>query len=162
MAFATRQQQRRFQSTLPCGSDEIFARYGKDIGISIHAPLRERPVKILVVAVVTGISIHAPSRERQKPLHFFLLIAKFQSTLPHGSDQCGGNRGVKAWSDFNPRSLTGATSMTMVLLTKREFQSTLPHGSDLLSLCNRHDCVQFQSTLPHGSDDDLYSDTPNC
>ena len=53
-----------FQSTLPYGSDHfqpwLFAVYG----ISIHAPLRERPFDDFAGACFTLISIHAPLRER--------------------------------------------------------------------------------------------------
>ena len=76
--------------------------------ISIHAPSRERLCLAISIAcssnfnprsltgatkVVGGavtlseISIHAPSRERRgKTRIFIIILATFQSTLPHGSD----------------------------------------------------------------------------
>ena len=78
------------------------------------------------------------------------------------------------YSDFNPRSLAGATLIDLVLSAVAVFQSTLPHGSDrgrwpdvpvryhfnprsltgatLRSLRLRLMRIIFQSTLPHGSD----------
>ena len=101
------------------------------------------------------------------------FMARFQSTLPYGSDRC---RCRSRWhlADFNPRSLTGASyKQTLVAYTvgisihaplrEREpadlaaecggiFQSTLPYGSDrtreLLLLL----FLPFQSTLPYGSE----------
>ena len=55
------------------------------------------------------ISIHAPSRERP-----------WGRIIPIGD------------TDFNPRSLTGATKGLAPERLSPEFQSTLPHGSDLL------------------------------
>ena len=37
------------------------------------------------------ISIHAPSRERPTPLEWYLLVKRFQSTLPRGSDGIGAD-----------------------------------------------------------------------
>ena len=142
------------------------------VWISIHAPLRERPLFTYVFAVPTRISIHAPLRERPRGC--------WVKQLP---------------SNFNPRSLTGATMAALKpighdeisihaplrerlknllrFLRSRTFQSTLPYGSDRL---NRYDIdflphfnprsltgatqyyLQvlyqqiFQSTLPYGSD----------
>ena len=144
-------RQKQFQSTLPRGSDPEAFQYDEDtenfnprslagatvgdigvpenVGISIHAPSRERrslhslirPLLIfqstlprgsdhkLIFAVLSSIiSIHAPSRERHNlPLCSSLLL-QFQSTLPRGSDpQANIRRSV--FDNFNPRSLAGAT-----------------------------------------------------
>ena len=97
---------------------------------SIHAPSRERPsacVRNILLHIyfnprsLTGatvvlnaataknfISIHAPSRERldaQKASQMYMI---FQSTLPHGSDPAQHLISLYR-SNFNPRSLTGAT-----------------------------------------------------
>ena len=77
--------------------------------ISIHAPSRERPSYALALLLRGLISIHAPSRERREPIEGLTIgVSGFQSTLPHGSDSsvclfCARH------TDFNPRSLTGAT-----------------------------------------------------
>ena len=57
----------------------------------------------------------------------------FQSTLPYGSDA----KPVLLYSrtsDFNPRSLTGATIAATARNTILLFQSTLPYGSDIVLL----------------------------
>ena len=104
--------------------------------ISIHAPLRERPIQkgdfkvppinfnprslagATQIAITLRrsalISIHAPSRER--PVYTRVNKAKevFQSTLPYGSDPM-------------------VTLFIVALFVK--FQSTLPHGSDPCGQC---------------------------
>ena len=118
------------------------------------------------------ISIHAPSRERRVSAVPRCGPATFQSTLPHGSDNCVC-RASSIFAYFNPRSLTGATSLRAPILLSNLFQSTLPHGSDhagsahlrtsidfnprsLTGATPCHYAVlayrRFQSTLPHGSD----------
>ena len=76
-----------FQSTLPHGSDVV--------------PLES-------ITTLDGISIHAPSRERPKSPFWMRSTEQFQSTLPHGSDPTKYSC-LRIASDFNPRSLTGAT-----------------------------------------------------
>ena len=105
----------------------------------------------LFLFIFFHISIHAPSRERQ-------------------GEQCDG----QICCYFNPRSLTGATSIWVAILLctiisihapSRErraaarylkgamgFQSTLPRGSDLKPLPRPLVPTAFQSTLPRGSD----------
>ena len=99
------------------------------LGISIHAPSRERPLEMLTSKSLTHfnprslagatapkraaacsqqISIHAPSRERQAQYQLAMAALQFQSTLPRGSDS------ILLPADsfdfyFNPRSLAGAT-----------------------------------------------------
>ena len=55
------------------------------------------------------ISIHAPLRERPRYDGSFLRSDLFQSTLPYGSDQ-SSRASIITYNNFNPRSLTGATS----------------------------------------------------
>ena len=79
--------EKQFQSTLPRGSDAKAAVIDIKRLISIHAPSRERRASALSANYNIGISIHAPSRER--PVTTFLIVAtlaRFQSTLPRGSD----------------------------------------------------------------------------
>ena len=76
--------------------------------ISIHAPSRERRQPKPQDCYKATISIHAPSRER-----------------PATTRLIGG------WSYFNPRSLAGATQITVKNIGNIvKFQSTLPRGSD--------------------------------
>ena len=100
---------------------------------------------------------------------------RFQSKLPHGSDQFRLNTEQAAivfqstfprGSDsrkpflicvprhFNPRSLAGATHFVKRLCCNVIiFQSTLPRGSDVNTLANTNAATErFQSTLPRGSD----------
>ena len=145
-------------------------------GISIHAPLRERPISKSAIKghknfnprSLTGatlvrymahldnpISIHAPLRERPCWRIIQQGKSRFQSTLPYGSD------------------LPTASKFQTFFL----FQSTLPYGSDLpnwglpyamffhfnpRSLTGATYVAQisepsasFQSTLPYGSDKTL-------
>ena len=86
----------------------IGVRVDYDWTISIHAPSRERPISLPINLLSTIISIHAPSRERldaQKASQMYMI---FQSTLPHGSDPAQHLISLYR-SNFNPRSLTGAT-----------------------------------------------------
>ena len=53
-----------FQSTLPRGSDRRWKKRLSTATISIHAPSRERRLKIMYPCAMQRISIHAPSRER--------------------------------------------------------------------------------------------------
>ena len=55
-------------------------------------------------------------------------------------------------TNFNPRSLTGATPLNKNGVASLAFQSTLPHGSDRNGYRLWRACNKFQSTLPHGSD----------
>ena len=98
--------------------------------ISIHAPLRERPPPWNKQVVGIYISIHAPLRERPYLLFLASSSARFQSTLPCGSDyrrqrHCLHHGAISIHAplrerhfsypayqfnqNFNPRSFTGAT-----------------------------------------------------
>ena len=102
-----------------------------------------------------------------------LLITTFQSTLPRGSDNASASASLISThisihapsrerptspqrsitsADFNPRSLAGATCISVSLMIKRVFQSTLPRGSDTNSGVIPSASYIFQSTLPRGSD----------
>ena len=120
-----------FQSTLPYGSDIVRQRNRHCIGISIHAPSRERPsacVRNILLHIyfnprsLTGatvvlnaataknfISIHAPSRER----HIVSSVLQASSAISiHAPSR---ERPITAYQ----------------LRQCKPFQSTLPHGSDL-------------------------------
>ena len=58
-----------------------------------------------------------------------MQVPEFQSTLPRGSDTVHLNEQRTA-SNFNPRSLAGATTIQDFCSQNYEFQSTLPRGSD--------------------------------
>ena len=79
---------------------------------------------------VMGISIHAPSRERQSQTNFPCRILKFQSTLPRGSDAYTipfvvdeQTISIHAPSRERPSSASWRAGA-------KRFQSTLPRGSD--------------------------------
>ena len=102
-----------FQSTLPYGSDLEVLFLKPCPPISIHAPLRERPIILFLLAnVERDFNPRSLTGATPKAGYTVLVLKRFQSTLPHGSD----------FKIFKPRNGMIA------------FQSTLPHGSDLTPL----------------------------
>ena len=81
----------------------------------------------------------------------FGQIVKFQSTLPRGSDS-EALKLARAYKNFNPRSLAGATVFNELSEVKKyNFNPRSLAGATILSSC--HLIVSlFQSTLPRGSD----------
>ena len=78
--------------------------------ISIHAPSRERQFNLGEGLTITDISIHAPSRERRYRDNGRVKVRdEFQSTLPRGSDSKKNIQIFFKKNNFNPRSLAGAT-----------------------------------------------------
>ena len=118
-----------FQSTLPRGSDsnKCYSKYRRDI--SIHAPSRERLIFLVSKKGGTG----------------------FQSTLPRGSDTCDNGKSLTG-TDFNPRSLAGATNVALAALIDSAISIHAPSRERLKQ--NRKSVIMslFQSTLPRGSD----------
>ena len=102
-----------FQSTLPRGSDTSGGGSAGGGAISIHAPSRERLSGANTPIDGQVISIHAPSRERLVVWIHIILISLFQSTLPRGSDGIWSTISRKS-TNFNPRSLAGATKINNV------------------------------------------------
>ena len=160
-----------FQSTLPCGSDASALSANYNLGISIHAPLRERPKQVLI-QYLRGISIHAPLRERLRIFLNWALLQYFNPrSLAGATTECyqkGGNQNISihaplrerrkqpfqlcALHYFNPRSLAGATGRGS-RGSKRLFNfnpRSLAGATKNLLRCLR--CRIFQSTLPCGSD----------
>ena len=120
-------------------------------GISIHAPVWERPCSRAAV----NRSTYFNPRSRMGATYISGYAGRldlFQSTLPYGSDRIA--TGITRPTDhFNPRSRMGATCTSSALLTSGEqFQSTLPYGSDEFYRCQILSSSIFQSTLPYGSD----------
>ena len=119
------------------------------------------------------ISIHAPLRERQRDLQLFFKRLRFQSTLPYGSDKFQRGQNLPG-SDFNPRSLTGATNGITVKdngtiisihapLRERQYHREHQSHNNAISIhapLRERPSVYllqpltrlFQSTLPYGSD----------
>ena len=94
--------------------------------ISIHAPLRERPIRIAKALASTVISIHAPLRERPPLVRLLCSRPRFQSTLPCGSDEAEpDNR-----------------------LMRVVFQSTLPCGSDDYPTTTTGDVINISIHAP--------------
>ena len=163
----------RFQSTLPRWSDHL-QRLVQD---------NRNHFNPRSLAVATGpspyawfavcISIHAPSRERPADICSLQMILKFQSTLPRGSDNDEILIAARP-VDFNPRSLAGATSITLAtefaalisihapsrerpnyFLTRWWPQAISIHAPSRERLDIRGMIAStsiFQSTLPYGSD----------
>ena len=124
-----------FQSTLPRGSDQLviifsvrlrwnfnprslagatvwYSIYKHNKAISIHAPSRERPGDGYSALKFGSISIHAPSRERPisrcNPSYTSDFNPRSLAGATLHSLQC---RSIKK-DYFNPRSLAGATRNT--------------------------------------------------
>ena len=122
-----------------------------NLGISIHAPLRERRLTHLsytslddfnprsltgatldssfIYRTAGAISIHAPLRERRL-------------------SSSGRYKNV----NFNPRSLTGATQKFATLPTLSDISIHAPLRERPLAQAQKMSELVFQSTLPYGSD----------
>ena len=143
------------------------------MGISIHAPSRERLLFNTLSAILLPISIHAPSRERHYNFRYICIRYKFQSTLPRGSDVNLLTHHSSFTRHFNPRSLAGATYYLLsfclipcisIHAPSRERQNDKRKGGgdndfNPRSLAGATATVpprvckfSFQSTLPRGSD----------
>ena len=122
-----------FQSTLPYGSDyfhlylHLLPDYFNPRSLTGATEQMKRQLQKY------DISIHAPLRERPLLRARHSLISEFQSTLPYGSDKVHCHID-SLYQYFNPRSLTGATLMTFRILSALLFQSTLPYGSDFAKI----------------------------
>ena len=120
-----------FQSTLPYGSDrERHFRY-QIRRISIHAPLRERHRQAGIAEKLSDISIHAPLRERLPGFKELPTNSDFNPRSLTGATKLDSSY-LPLALDFNPRSLTGATGIYKQNKAENAFQSTLPYGSDWL------------------------------
>ena len=81
---------RKFQSTLPHGSDADDVVEQHKAPISIHAPSRERHLKLFpCVAKILYFNPRSLTGATKGSKRLFTATAEFQSTLPHGSDSCG-------------------------------------------------------------------------
>ena len=76
--------------------------------ISIHAPLRERRYFQGYFLTFFGFQSTLPYGSDIHMVNNQIYTQAFQSTLPYGSDQVSLRRNISS-TDFNPRSLTGAT-----------------------------------------------------
>ena len=161
-----------FQSTPPCGGDPDWKWWTKDRRGFQSTPPCGGDVLTIINATEKPISIHAPLRGRPLLWLFGNVYVAFQSTPPCGGDyniMAGGSRG----DDFNPRPLAGATSILPDGLTRSQFQSTPPCGGDLpahhgpyvfcdfnprplagatLPSVSASSTIEFQSTPPCGGD----------
>ena len=97
-----------FQSTLPRGSDNVQSKYGEEAAIFQSTLPRGSDKILFCFSCCFSISIHAPSRERLLRLPIVRHRLPFQSTLPRGSDKAR-ERHFCYQINFNPRSLAGAT-----------------------------------------------------
>ena len=127
----------RFQSTLPCGSDDgIYINDKRSSEFQSTLPCGSDHISEFFTPTGFCISIHAPLRERPAAVACRVSKYKFQSTLPCGSDQKSIAEQKASSRHFNPRSLAGATRLrATVHTTGAGFQSTLPCGSDYVYFC---------------------------
>ena len=110
--------------------------------ISIHAPSRERLMLMVVLVENLMISIHAPSRERPNSQATAATSATFQSTLPRGIDNtCEITTAIHSISIHAPsRERLLAPCAPGILLG---FQSTLPYGSDYYAALDQGGQLHF-------------------
>ena len=120
-----------------------------------------------------NISIHAPLRERPGYNLFRSPTLEFQSTLPCGSDDKANDWAIRCvhisihaplrerhticfsiifFSNFNPRSLAGATPYDRVIIVDNDISIHAPLRERHLLDKRNHSRHEFQSTLPCGSD----------
>ena len=93
-----------------------------------------------------------PHGERQRGGEPMAHTSVFQSTLPHGERQ-DGHRGFTDCDNFNPRSHTGSDVKVLRLyVLYLVFQSTLPHGERRLWLLITHRFFYFNPRSHTGSD----------
>ena len=155
-----------FQSTLPRGSDTPCWLSKSKVSYFNPRSLTGATNDDQTITQTTTISIHAPLRERQG----YCCKKCFDDWF---SIHAQLSRAACCRSDFNPRSLAGATPMRQRYRLILLFQSTLPRGSDYgfntvgavtfisihaplrkrrLSPWDAAAGLPFQSTLPYGSD----------
>ena len=80
---------------------------------------------------------------------------KFQSTLPRGSDRTHTSN-LTISSNFNPRSLAGATFLLLIPSSLLIFQSTLPRGSDISDVVTRIGPLDFNPRSLAGATNRFY------
>ena len=163
-----------FQSTLPRGSDQVTLRRSI-VGTDFNPrSLAGATIPDYYLKLFERISIHAPSRERLRFSAIMMAALLFQSTLPRGSDadssSYAGNTALfqstlprgsdgnlslhsMARSNFNPRSLAGATfDRSFVYKTTFDISIHAPSRERRQQGLFAAKAMQFQSTLPRGSD----------
>ena len=119
-----------FQSTPPCGGDQITYSRQKMSCISIHAPLRGRRTVQNIGYLYQHISIHAPLRGRLKTYPIPQYRGKISIHAPL--------RGRQSPDRYNPKSsaisihapLRGRPSGAFRHGASEQFQSTPPCGGD--------------------------------
>ena len=116
-----------FQSTLPRGSDTINFMMLSIMIFQSTLPRGSDCISQFSV-VFLGISIHAPSRERSSATLSSSKSSYFNPRSLAGARQGGTFRVL--WCYFNPRSLAGATGLMSSTDKVKLFQSTLPRGSE--------------------------------
>ena len=165
----------RFQSTLPRGSDlNTQTQWETGRNFNPRSLAGATPERSNVIHDY-HISIHAPSRERPSaPIPGRRDILTFQSTLPRGSDHQTNAANISSTTNFNPRSLAGATNCNQLLTPKFyiSIHAPLRERPLLLSPCQSihrisihvpsrerlvdkiflSEILAFQSTLPCWSD----------
>ena len=148
-----------FQSTPPCGGDgEEALDTWLGITISIHAPMRGRPVLFDGCNVFCRFQSTPPCGGDAVFLALPDLRQQFQSTPPCGGDfvrsrnvkstvisihapsrgRRPASRSSLSVSNFNPRPLTGATLLWGWSPPGKTFQSTPPHGGDGHARCAKN------------------------
>ena len=121
------------------------------MGISIHAPAKERPLSGCPADPELSISIHAPAKERLTPYAAPTDVSDFNPRSREGATWLRCNP-CFCIVNFNPRSREGATQDCPHHVSVKQFQSTLPRRSDGVNPEEVLRLKKFQSTLPRRSD----------
>ena len=130
----------------------VYDKWVNLCGISIHAPLRERPPGITSSTKYGIISIHAPLRERRTITKHMTLISNFNPRSLTGATSICSQVTLRS-GNFNPRSLTGATRGILYLTPS--IVNFNPRSLTGATTCRTFAIIftgPFQSTLPYGSD----------
>ena len=143
---------RPFQSTLPYGSDRVqLCIIGARQKFQSTLPYGSDPCRFSCLLTFLHISIHAPLRERPPAEYRFAGCSNFNPRSLTGATVIFGNY-LPRRLHFNPRSLTGATRFRVVF----GFQIGISIHAPLRErqpVCMMSRCTPlFQSTLPYGSD----------
>ncbi len=162
----------QFQSTPPCGGDNSYPLFIADIMISIHAPMRGRPLKLIRAAGwndfnprphagatkrpepghhVASISIHAPMRGRPLSSRTKTVSMDF-NPRPHAGATLGKWHPQPDPGDFNPRPHAGATPAGGRNHRPQGHFNPRPHAGATTRLTRSGRQTGFQSTPPCGGD----------
>ena len=142
-----------FQSTLPCGSDEVLFLYRFCYHLRFQSTLPYGSDICMICWRWQNCHFNPRSltgaTEWSMPT---LRLYVFQSTLPHGSDYKPPYLRRELRISIHAPLRERLEFRTIYGERYEKFQSTLPYGSDFRGCAAWKLAQVFQSTLPYGSD----------